>query len=287
MFAELITKKTWTVTLGRWLGLLEKVEGQISAGDEVTKVMEVGEKVLFRTMKKTVLVWDGAVKKVSVLVGPSASVQSFQLVGDKCCVLFDDGSVHLSPIKSKSPLGDPYPLGWAVKDVACGSDHILLLEEGRGRLWSLGLNHRGQLGHGDLIQRTDPFLIEALDGLKMTAISCGQWHNLVLSECGDLYSWGWNAHKQLGHSSNMPTIAIPGLVEVNEADTFCSVSCGTRHSAALTVCGKLFTWGWNAYGQLGHSEEMGPAVVDLPSGMVVSWMYCGSWNTLFMTRQDL
>ena len=286
ILVELIRNETWTVTLGRWQGLLEKVEGQVDAGDKVTKVMEVGEKVLFRTMKKKVLVRDSAINQVSVLVGQSACVQSSHLVRDKLCVLCDNGSVHFSSVNSNPLIGEPYPLGWPVKDVACGSDHLLLLETGRGRLWSLGLNHRGQLGHGDILQRLEPFLIEALDGLKITAISCGQWHNLVLSECGDLYSWGWNAHKQLGHSTDSPTITIPCLVEMNEADIFCSVSCGTRHSAALTACGKLFTWGWNAYGQLGHSEEKGPAVVCLPGGMEVSWMYCGSWNTLFLSKSD-
>lgn len=287
VFAELTSKKIHTVTLGRWQGLLGKVEGQLAVGDRVTKVMEVGEKVLFKTMTKNVLVSDSASKNVSVLeLGQTACIKCSHIVGDKLIVLFDDGSLHLSPVNSNPLLGSHYPLEWAVKEVACGSDHVVLLEEGRGRVWTLGLNHRGQLGHGDLCQRMEPSLIEALDGLKMTAVSCGRWHNLVLSECGDLYSWGWNAHKQLGHSPDLATITTPHLVDMNEADVFGSVSCGARHSAALTVCGKLLTWGWNAYGQLGHSEEAGPAVVRLPVNTVVSWMYCGPWSTLFISKSN-
>ena len=286
LYAELLTQKTWNLSLGRWQGLLEKVERELVAGDMVKEIMELGGNVLFRTMKKKLIMRDETMNKVSVLEGPSAYVRSSHLVGDKYCVLFDDGSVHFTPVDSDPLHGHPYLLGWMVKDVACGSDHILLLEEGRGRVWSLGLNHRGQLGHGDLHQRTEPSLIEALDGLKITAVSCGLWHNLVLSEYGDLYSWGWNTHKQLGHSSNSPTIAVPCLVEVDEADEFCCVSCGSRHSAALTVCGKLLTWGWNGYGQLGHSDQAGPAVVHVPRDAVVSWMYCGPWNTLFILKSE-
>lgn len=287
VFAELIPKRYWTVTLGRWQKSLEEVGGQIPVEDRVTKIIEAGEKMLLITMSKKVLVRDGVSKNVVALeLGKSACIKSLYMVGDKCCVLFDDGSLHLAPMNSNPLFGNRYPLGWVVKDIACGSDHIVLLEEGRGRVWSLGLNHRGQLGHGDLQQRMEPIVIEALDGIKVISVTCGRWHNLVLSESGDLYSWGWNAHKQLGHSSDLATIATPCLVEVNEADVFCSVSCGARHSAALTVCGKLFTWGWNAYGQLGHSEGTGPAVMHLPKGMVVSWMYCGPWNTLFISKSN-
>ena len=34
------------------------------------------------------------------------------------------------------------------------------------------------------------------------------------------------------------------------------VSCGKRHSAALTFEGKLFTWGSNEYGQLGRQANV-------------------------------
>ena len=33
------------------------------------------------------------------------------------------------------------------------------------------------------------------------------------------------------------------------------IAAGGRHSAAITKCGKLLTWGWGEEGQLGHGTE--------------------------------
>jgi alpha-tubulin suppressor-like RCC1 family protein len=34
-----------------------------------------------------------------------------------------------------------------------------------------------------------------------------------------------------------------------------TVACGWRHSVAATSDGRLFTWGWSKYGQLGHGDN--------------------------------
>ena len=47
----------------------------------------------------------------------------------------------------------------------------------------------------------------------------------------------------------MPTrVAGLGGVHVN------GVACGWRHSCAVDRTGRLFTWGWGKYGQLGHGD---------------------------------
>ena len=59
------------------------------------------------------------------------------------------------------------------------------------------LGSRGELGLGDLEERKEPVLLEALGGLTVTQVSAGGWHNLALGEEA-VYAWGWNESGQLG-----------------------------------------------------------------------------------------
>ena len=49
-----------------------------------------------------------------------------------------------------------------------------------------------------------------------------------------------------------PTVALPTLIDnISAADvSFVSVSCGSRHSAAVSEDGVLYCWGWDAYRQV-------------------------------------
>lgn len=44
---------------------------------------------------------------------------------------------------------------------------------------------------------------------------------------------------------------LPVRVEVPGAPTITTACCGWRHTAAVDAEGRLYTWGWNKYGQLG------------------------------------
>lgn len=46
---------------------------------------------------------------------------------------------------------------------------------------------------------------------------------------------------------HVPThVKLQGDVQIRQ------VSCGWRHSAAVTTKGVVYTFGWSKYGQLGH-----------------------------------
>ncbi|XP_052100080.1 RCC1 domain-containing protein 1-like [Mytilus californianus] len=88
-----------------------------------------------------------------------------------------------------------------VAAVSCGKEHILLLTT-YGTVLTFGGGTRGQLGHGTVDSTKEPKLIDSLAGLKMLAVAAGGWHSLCVSECGDIYCWGWNESGQLGLPSN-------------------------------------------------------------------------------------
>ena len=163
--------------------------------------------------------------------------------------------LKLGPSIHTPPPSPPVAATAHVRQLAVGGDHALLLSE-RGDVFSFGVGSRGQLGHGDIEDRQsrEPCLIEALAGVTVAGIACGKWHSVALSAAGDVYSWGWNKHGQLGHSASVPAVCIPGLIDADPSLTFVSVACGTRHSVALSNGGSMYAWGWNGYGQLGTGD---------------------------------
>ena len=61
---------------------------------------------------------------------------------------------------------------------------------------------------------------------------------------------------------------------------------GFYHTAALTKEGKLFTWGRNSYGQLGHGDKEHrqiPTKVESLDGLVIVKIACGQYHTIAIT----
>lgn len=284
-----------TVTTGRWKEVLDKIQEQFN-GEVVKQVTELGSTVVAKTNCNRLVSVDrqGCVRDISKLQlteQPAGIDTVFDTVYAGTLepyVRFDNGHIYRAVLNADSAaleLSTPVLPGTSVQHVSCGSDHVLLLSD--GRVWSCGLNHRGQLGIGDLQTRREPVIVEALDGIPFEDISCGNWHNLALSRFGDIYSWGWNADKQLGHSADSATVAVPMLVDVDGGErNFMRVRCGARHSAAVSRCGFLFTWGWNGYQQLGHLDCTGPAQVVMAQGAVVLWLDCAPWSTMVITKRE-
>ncbi|XP_055726868.1 E3 ubiquitin-protein ligase MYCBP2 isoform X16 [Salvelinus fontinalis] len=93
---------------------------------------------------------------------------------------------------------------------------------------------------------------------EMTAVqvSCGLHHSVVLLENGDVYTFGYGQHGQLGHgdvnSRGSPTLvqALPGPCV--------QVTAGSNHTAVLLMDGQVFTFGSFSKGQLGRP------ILDMP-----------------------
>ncbi|XP_069481297.1 RCC1 domain-containing protein 1 isoform X2 [Ambystoma mexicanum] len=81
--------------------------------------------------------------------------------------------------------------------------------------------------------------------------------------------------------------AFPALLDLPEESEVLRVSCGSRHTSAVTRDGCLYTWGWGAYGQLGHSDANSldqPRLVEyfLEKQLFVKDVVCGLWNTFVL-----
>ncbi|KAK4821481.1 hypothetical protein QYF61_020695 [Mycteria americana] len=190
--------------------------------------------------------------------------------------------------------------------LALGHEHALALGAA-GETYAWGGGRHGQLGHGSLESEVQPRLVEALAGVPMQAVAAGGWHSASVSEAGDLYVWGWNESGQLALPSKalaeeraqeedkgagdagltprqeppaaedaafISIQAFPALLDLPQDLEVSKVSCGSRHTAAVT----------RKYGQLGHGDTTSsdrPRRVEylVAEGLRAEEVVCGPWTT--------
>ena len=131
-----------------------------------------------------------------------------------------------------------------VIDVSCGYQHTLAVDV-NGRVWSFGSNARGQCGWGEdaapnasasspaLACCNQPVCVEAITE-QVVAISAGPFHSAALTAVSDLYTWGWNRHRQCGVGSEEEHIRLPTCVSALSGMDVRLVSCAADYTVAVT-----------------------------------------------------
>jgi|GEM_PF-4373017 len=136
--------------------------------------------------------------------------------------------------------------------ISAGFDHTVALDS-NGKVWSWGFNGDGQLGSGSNISSNIPVPVMGLDNVKVTAISAGYDNTVALDSDGRVWSWGNNGYGQLGSGSNISSnIPVPVIGLDNVKVT--AISAGWSNAAAVDSDGKLWSWGFNANGELANSS---------------------------------
>lgn len=275
---------------GRWASIIPLIEQELSSRENVMSMIEPSRDVavILTTNGRVIAVECGSSPdscKRHTAVSETVDLVSLAARGSGgAYAIGRDGRLRTCEIR-RAPLGLSLGVDVSVRipvlSVSCGADHTVLLTVTR-HVMSFGVGTRGQLGHGDIMNRNEPTTIEALDGVPMAAVACGLWHSMALSECGDIYSWGWNDHAQVKpfpQAGPQPVVSVPTLIDPGAGDEeFCSISCGARHSAAVTKKGRVYVWGWGFYGQL-------PDVIS--SSDVCHTAVCGHWSTLILTESTV
>ncbi|KAK6259177.1 hypothetical protein SCA6_013651 [Theobroma cacao] len=148
--------------------------------------------------------------------------------------------------------------------VACGWRHTISVSV-TGGLYTYGWSKYGQLGHGDFKDHLVPHKVEALADSFIKQISGGWRHTMALTSGGNLYGWGWNKFGQVGVGDNDDHCSPVQVKFPHEQahSRYCSfqilkvlqVSCGWRHTLAISEEQNVFSWGRGTNGQLGHGES--------------------------------
>jgi alpha-tubulin suppressor-like RCC1 family protein len=168
--------------------------------------------------------------------------------------------------------------------IAGGAEGHMLALTADGSVYSWGRNNLGQLGTGDTIGSATPVRVRkgAYDGTMflgdnpanpVVAVAAGGNSiqpaigncSAALLKDGTIVMWGGNVIKLLGDGTNVDRLepirvlkgAYPGTAYLGDdpANPVRSISIGGYESAALTADGSLYTWGNNAFGQLGNNDR--------------------------------
>ncbi|CAM8881824.1 unnamed protein product [Rhodiola kirilowii] len=171
-----------------------------------------------------------------------------------------DRNDRLVPQKVSSSHGEK------MTQVACGWRHTISVTS-LGGLYTYGWSKYGQLGHGNFEDHLVPHKLEALAEHFITEISGGWRHTMALTSDGKLFGWGWNKFGQVGVGDNVDH-CHPAQLKFPHEQKVVQISCGWRHTLAVTCRQNVFSWGRNTNGQLGHGEAIDkntPKMVDVLS----------------------
>ncbi|XP_039823768.1 ultraviolet-B receptor UVR8-like isoform X2 [Panicum virgatum] len=193
---------------------------------------------------------------------------------------------------------------YRVKMVALGSEHSVAVTD-EGEVLSWGAAGSGRLGHGyqssilgfSLTSRKRsneafrPVIVEEIPFSE--EVACGGYHTCVVTESGDLYSWGSNENGCLGLGGT-DMVRAPEILESSVFKLPVSkVSCGWKHTAVISG-GDIYTWGWggangtffeeghSSGGQLGHGNDVDyfePMMVPFSKNARAIHVSCGFNHT--------
>jgi len=166
-----------------------------------------------------------------------------------------------------SGVSDPLMVtGGGFFNLALMPDHTLLA-------W--GRNNHGELGDGTFTQRPAPVPVNSVLA-NVEYVSAGWFHAIALTTDKKVWTWGDNSAGEIGTGSTSTTgvnlpVQVPGLANVK------TVSAGDGFTAALKADGTVWTWGGNAFGQLGDGTFN-----DRPSPAPVA----GLENVVYLAARD-
>lgn len=153
----------------------------------------------------------------------------------------------------QSPLAETHIPLPSVRPLSCGWEHTALVRN--GSIYCVGVSRAGCLGAGPLLAHSSPAKpVHVLQELRIKGISvaCGRMHTVALTDHG-IYGWGGNGHGQLGVGARTLESPYPQLVIALAGVQIVDIVAGQYHTVALSISGRLYTWGWGIHGQLGHN----------------------------------
>jgi alpha-tubulin suppressor-like RCC1 family protein len=164
-----------------------------------------------------------------------------------------------------------------VTTIATGNSHGCAITDGKAYCW--GGNAYGQIGtttnYGSS-SPNGPTLVKNAEvvGMANSSIGSSRASTVCSIISGKAYCWGSNNTGQLGNSTTTDSSTSVAVDTSTMSGTVTAIASGSNHSCAISG-GKVYCWGYNAYGQLGNNttnQSNTPVAVDtsIMSGTVTA-----------------
>ncbi|XP_065224595.1 probable E3 ubiquitin-protein ligase HERC1 isoform X2 [Planococcus citri] len=154
-----------------------------------------------------------------------------------------------------------------------------------GELYTWGEGNYGRLGHGDSNAQYVPTLVKEISGVG--SVSCGSAHTLALSRDGKtVWSFGNGDGGKLGHGDTT-RVYKPRVIEALQGMVIKKICAGHQFSLALTLSGRVFSWGHGAALGCGLSDTtlLVPHQVDELDQKIVIDISVGDSHCLALTLE--
>ncbi|MBQ3032868.1 MAG: Ig-like domain-containing protein, partial [Deferribacterales bacterium] len=169
-----------------------------------------------------------------------------------------------------------------------------------GKVYAWGNNENGQLGIGSTDNRATPQLITALQDKIVSKIIINTDNNyyaaqvFAITSDNLVYSWGKNTNGELGIGSNTDS-TTPQLVTftgLGDGEYIADIIGGgytLDAMYAITNKGRVYSWGDNQNGQLGHNDTTArntPTIITALDGKTVTKVIRGYYAVYAITTEN-
>ncbi|KAE9550089.1 hypothetical protein FO519_006701 [Halicephalobus sp. NKZ332] len=219
-------------------------------------------------------------ERISVLVNvvQVACGENNTIVLTESCSVFVFGLIDDVPTLPKEI---EYLSCLPIVQISAGSCHFAALTAG-GQIFCWGKNSNGQTGSDVISDKFSwyPKLVDAIS--KVVYVTCGSKHTVVLNDQGIIFTFGTNAHGQLGEPNRTDKSNHPKGISELLGTTVSNIACGSRYTIIISN-GRALAFGHNNTGQLGIGtlKSMStPMAVKFISG--IKDVFCGTEHTYFL-----
>uniref|UniRef100_H3B372 HECT-type E3 ubiquitin transferase n=1 Tax=Latimeria chalumnae TaxID=7897 RepID=H3B372_LATCH len=175
--------------------------------------------------------------------------------------------------------------GSLVRKKAAGLESVATI---RTKVFVWGLNDKDQLGGLKGSKIKVPSFSETQSALNVVQVAGGSKSLFAVTAEGKVYACGEATNGRLGLGLSSGTIPIPRQITAlsNYVVKKVAVHSGGRHAMALTVDGKVFSWGEGDDGKLGHFSRMNcdkPRLIEALKTKRIRDIACGSSHSAAIT----
>ncbi len=129
------------------------------------------------------------------------------------------------------------------------------------KVYGWGDNQYGQLGElsnssSEIINLTPYFDLSHNEDI--IDIALGDFHSSILTTDGQLYIWGKNGEGQIGDGTTTNRyipVEMSSFFNLDDGERIIDIESGAGNMLALTTESRVFSWGYNEFGQVGIGQQ--------------------------------